>query len=194
MLERYRQRAEAYRALAAYYDGQVPSGQELFLLMPGTSTEDVPEVSREAVHDYNRLFLGPQRLLAPPYESAYCNLERLTMQEETLSVRKAYAAAGIEIRDKNRIPDDHAAYEFFFLAWLMDGAIQAPTEADYEDCMAHHDAFLREHLLRWFPRHLEDVRRHASSDYCRRVGEAAERFITLPDLYYAGVLPRSYPR
>src|SRR5690606_18008417 len=37
--------------------------------------------------DYTRLFIGPDRLPAPPWESAYLTEERLLFQEPTLEVR-----------------------------------------------------------------------------------------------------------
>ena len=45
--------------------------------------------------DYTRLFIGPDRLPAPPWESAYLTEERLLFQEPTLEVRRAYRKYGL---------------------------------------------------------------------------------------------------
>ena len=40
--------------------------------------------------DYAKLFVGPQRLLAPPWESVYANKDRAVFQMETASVKNWY--------------------------------------------------------------------------------------------------------
>ena len=43
---------------------------------------------------YTKLFIGPAKLPAPPWESVYATGEPLLFQESTLAVREAYRRAG----------------------------------------------------------------------------------------------------
>ena len=54
---------------------------------------------QEMKYDFNSLFIGPDVLKAPPYESCYLNPERTLMQAETLRVRAKYREAGLEIAE-----------------------------------------------------------------------------------------------
>ena len=45
-------------------------------------------------NDYTRLFIGPGKLPASPWESVYACGEELVFQQSTLDVRAAYHAAG----------------------------------------------------------------------------------------------------
>ncbi len=47
--------------------------------------------------DYSRLFIGPYRLLAPPYGSVYLENTRRVMGISTLDVRNKYADEGLRI-------------------------------------------------------------------------------------------------
>ena len=74
--------------------------------------------------DYRRLIVGPGPALVNPYESVHLSIERLLFEEQTLSVRAAYARMGLAAPRLNREPDDHIALELEFLgtlaAWALD--------------------------------------------------------------------------
>jgi TorA maturation chaperone TorD len=46
--------------------------------------------------DYSRLFIGPGKVITPPWESVYFSVERLTFQRETLQVREWYRRFGFQ--------------------------------------------------------------------------------------------------
>jgi TorA maturation chaperone TorD len=54
------------------------------------------ELLREIQADYTRLFIGPGKVLAPPYESVHFSSDRLMFQMETLQVRRWYARFGLQ--------------------------------------------------------------------------------------------------
>ena len=121
-VRKWRQKAAIYRLLAEFYAGDLSAGQEAAMrigALLGISPL-VPPVDDEGRYDFNRLFVGPQKLLAPPLESYYRNEEHLPMQEETMAVRAAYEEAGLELIAQNKIPDDHAQFEFYFLSCLLE--------------------------------------------------------------------------
>lgn len=108
--------------------------------------------------DYNRLFVGPNRLEAPPYESTYRNKERAVLQRETLAVRNFYLRAGLEVKKKNIEPDDHLSIELEFICFLLENSLEDENyEKLYED-------FLKIHLYEWIDSHLDLVREKANNN------------------------------
>ncbi|MFD1507400.1 molecular chaperone TorD family protein [Georgenia yuyongxinii] len=113
--------------------------------------EDVGRIRR----DYNRLFFGPEKMKAPPYESVHRSDEHLLFERETMQVRAAYATFGLAAPRLNREPDDHIALELEFVGTLcvrgLD-ALETGDEAELALVVRGICAFLDEHLLAWAPR------------------------------------------
>jgi TorA maturation chaperone TorD len=117
--------------------------------------------------DYNRLFVGPGRLPAPPWESAWRGPERLLFGPHTLAVRDWYARFGLEAPQAGREPDDHLGLEFLFMAHLCDlAAGDWPASAAAWEAAA---GFLDQHLLRWAPDCLAGLAAAAGTDYYQGV-------------------------
>lgn len=104
--------------------------------------------------DFNRLFVGPGKLLAAPYEAAYLNQNRVLMQRETLAVRRFYQQAELELVEKNHEPDDHIALELEFICYLF----QRYLENDDDSALEMIDLFLQEHLILWTADFCETIR------------------------------------
>lgn len=174
------QRAALYEALSSYYAGNLPAGETFIRLTNAYLHSELvlPPKEDDVGFDFNRLFVGPQKLLAPPYESSYLSPDRMTMTRQTMSVRQAYRAVGIEIADKGRIPDDHLHYEAAFVACLLRSLSSSPQVDGQSDIAAHYTAFLRDHLLCWIFPHLEHVAAHSTTLFCRQVGKATQLFFT----------------
>jgi TorA maturation chaperone TorD len=109
---------------------------------------------------YVKLFLGPGKLMAPPWESVYLNSDGLTFGPQTIDVRKFYARHGLEINNIHHEPDDHIAYELEFYARLCEKMQAALMERDRERCVylsGEMKRFLDEHLMRWIHLFKENV-------------------------------------
>jgi TorA maturation chaperone TorD len=106
----------------------------------------------ELEYDFNHLFVGPNILEAPPYESIYHTGERALMQADTMAVRGFYEKAGLELARKNNNPDDHLALELEFICYLLEESVEAA------DFYALYEEFLEEHLFHWVEEHCELVR------------------------------------
>ena len=112
--------------------------------LPDAGPEDEPE--------FFRLFVGPGRLVAPPYESVYLSPEGVLMQEETEAVRAFYQAYGLEVRAKYCEPDDALSLELEFYSRLQKDALaayQAGDGAEAARLLAGQRQFHQEHLSRW---------------------------------------------
>src|SRR5210317_1207960 len=70
--------------------------------------QDTPPVIddwSEVEFAFNRLFVGPAALEAPPFSSVYLDARGLVMGQTTMDVRQMYAALGLQSPWKNRLPD-----------------------------------------------------------------------------------------
>ena len=118
--------------------------------------------------DYTRLFIGPEKVMAPPWESVYFSEERLVFQEQTLQVRNWYQRFGLASEKIYKEPDDHIALEISFIAHLASLSLEAlevndqPTLA--KTLQAQQD-FLKEHLLQWGPKWCDSVIENARTDF-----------------------------
>lgn len=94
---------------------------------------------------FNRLFVGPGALVAPPYASVYLDGPHL-MGAATETMRALYALLGLTSPWLNKIPDDHLALELDAL-WQLETA-QHQLAAPELDQMR---AYLQAHLQAWVP-------------------------------------------
>ena len=122
--------------------------------------------------DYTRLFIGPGRVLTPPWESVYFSEERLTFQESTLQVREWYRRFGLQSDKLYQEPDDHIGLELEFVAHLAKQALLALEQNDQATFDAAIDAqkkFMSEHLGRWALGWCAQVEAQAQTDFYRGI-------------------------
>lgn len=118
--------------------------------------------------DYNRLFVGPGKVLAPPWESVYATTDRLIFQEQTIQVRNWYRRFGLEAEKLYHEPDDHIGLELSFLAHLASLSLQALESQDEPEFLRLINAqrdFLKEHLLQWCFDWIRDVQEFAKLEF-----------------------------
>jgi len=96
---------------------------------------------------FNKLFVGPQALLAPPFASIYLESEPHVMGETTLMVRRLYQTVGLVSPWQDKIPDDHIALELDACLHMRLGLLQSGS-AKLGDIYSY---FLNEHMARWVP-------------------------------------------
>ena len=152
---------------------------------------------------FNRLFVGPGPVAAPPYASVYLEPERRLMGEAALFAREAYAALGLVSPWQGSLPDDHIGLELdaalTVFATLRQNAAGpansppcttsaapgpcapsgplAPRPAP-EDLAAWWDAFVAGHMSAWVPSFLDALRRAgATSAVMGRAGDDLARWL-----------------
>lgn len=122
--------------------------------------------------DHTRLFLGPGKVLAAPWESVHFTEERLVFQQQTLQVRGWYSRFGLEVVKLHQEPDDHIGLELEFLAHLAKLGLQAIETGNskrFDELLDAQRKFLTEHLLKWSPIWYGLVMQHARTDFYRGV-------------------------
>ncbi len=95
---------------------------------------------------FNRLFVGPAALEAPPFSSVYLDAQGLVMGRTTMAVRQMYAALGLESPWKNRLPDDHISLELD-AALAMNHLVKNVDHAEIQELQGR---FMR-HMASWVP-------------------------------------------
>lgn len=180
-------RYSLYSLFKQYYQGEwelarkaAEAIQQYVPVNDDLSSQQDHHLDEAALFEYNRLFVGPGKLLAPPYESAYRNAQGLVMQEETLLVRQFYLQAGIEVSNKNTIPDDHLGLEFEFICYLLarEGErLQADDSSTANYYAALYQEFCQQHILSWVYRHCDDILTQAKTWLCRDTAVALVRFL-----------------
>lgn len=102
---------------------------------------------------FNRLFVGPGPVTAPPYASVYIDNEPFVMGETTLKVRQLYEMIGLTSPWNETVPDDHIALELDACLHMHQGILQ--SHAPQLDAL--YDYFLSEHMSRWVPKFVDKV-------------------------------------
>ena len=102
---------------------------------------------------FNRLFVGPMALEAPPYASVYLDPEPLLMGRSTLAVRDVYARLGLVSPAKNSLPDDHIALELDACAGMRSALEHTPDDELRELWRS----FVQEHMQKWVPRFITRI-------------------------------------
>lgn len=106
--------------------------------------------------EYNRLFVGPGLVMAPPYESYFASSSkgargRLRGPEER-EVARIYRAHGFAVPEAGGELADHIAVELAFLSQVaLNEAVlwKAGEQQSAEQLQADADAFRAAHLGRW---------------------------------------------
>lgn len=113
-----------------------------------------------ASNEYTRLFLGPDKLIAPPWESCYTAKERALFQESTLHVRSWYQQYSYVPAGYPSHPDDHISLMMHFLALTTERA-KACLEQDllcgYKSLLEGQKLFEKNHILNWMDAYCADM-------------------------------------
>lgn len=123
-----------------------------------TALRQLDPASEEAVDElaweYTRLFIGPYKLPAPPWESVYTSAKRLMMQDAYDQVRECYREAGFQV-DQAGLMADHIGLELTFLSMLYRQMLEAPGQRKRLSTLAN--GFVENHQINWVPRFAEDM-------------------------------------
>lgn len=153
-----------------------------------------------APHDlilaYTRLFLGPGRPVAHPYESVY--VEGRLMGAAAGQVVECYNEAGLELSTEIRELPDHVSLELAFMAHL---AAEEERDPDRRAVWCDRERrFLLEHLARWLPQFCSKIERSKAHPYYREAAWEAKKLIEedlqrlAPPLAEAATRTNSTPR
>ncbi|WP_353120030.1 molecular chaperone TorD family protein [Nitratidesulfovibrio sp.] len=134
--------------------------------LSGLDTIDTPDHWRTTEYAFNRLFVGPMAVPAPPYASAWLETEPRLMGEAAMDVRNLYHSLGYAVPDEGATPDDHLSFELdaaLALLALREAANAAPPSSAPEpspstlatDTQEAWRWLVAEHMGAWVPRFVQ---------------------------------------
>lgn len=141
-----------------------------------------PEVYDSLHWDYTRMFIGPDRLPAPLWESAYLSKERLLFQEQTLQVRQAYLKYHFLPKQLGQEADDHLGLELDFMYQLTLQAKEAMEKEDLDklkQIFLDQKDFLENHLLLWVPELTLKIKESAKLSFYPGIAKILKGYLTL---------------
>jgi len=127
--------------------------------------------------EFTRLFIGPFKVLAPPYGSAYLE-DNKVMGDSTLDVSNRYENEGLQVVIKDA--PDHIAMELEFMYFLGTQEIEAINSENQESlqsCRQKQFSFLQIHLARWLPGFVENVLKHTQTAFYRKLAHLTNTFV-----------------
>lgn len=113
--------------------------------------------------EFYRLFIGPETILTPPWESVYRSKEGLLFEETTFQVREHYHRHNLEFIRENQEPDDHIAIELEFILHLNQLCLQNLDNNQLHKLINHQIEFHEQHMQQWIPAFTTKILNHTDS-------------------------------
>ena len=132
--------------------------------------------------DYTRLFLGPIKALAQPYESAWLGVPEQTEDNPPPAVVDLYREGGFDIDDDFMELPDHVAVELEFLYLLTFNKNQATRNGEQDEAATTErlrQRLLSEHLGVWIAPFSAAVAANAQTAFYRELAAFTLRFIAM---------------
>jgi len=140
----------------ALFEGDSEAAAKLKAVFVSCADLDVDAAKME----YTRLFLGPDTLIAPPWESCYTAKERALFQESTLAVRSWYQQYSYVPAGYPSHPDDHISLMMHFLALTTERAkvcLEQDLLCGYKSLLEGQKLFEKNHILNWMDAYCDDM-------------------------------------
>lgn len=153
---------------------------ELGAFIDSLAVADLEAVRVDLASEYARIFLGMSPSPVAPYESVYMSDLHILMQEPRDEVLGCYREEGVSAAKDLRLPEDHIAFEFAFMAHMCQKAIDSLRSGDEREvrrCLAKQQEFLSNHLLAWAPDLCADVLKRAHTPFYRGVAQLTQDFL-----------------
>lgn len=169
-----------WRELGGLLDGALADSAESLASWAERASADAARseaVQRVSV-EFTKLFVGPPKPAAAPWESANGPVDsHVGFGEATFAMRERLRALGLELCNENNQYEDHVGIELLYLSVLCRRASEEPSGAAACDAAAP-DAeeiasFIREHPLAWVPRLREKVAASQPEGYFVRLLDVA---------------------
>jgi TorA maturation chaperone TorD len=166
---------EALTGMIAYLEANRPDSALL------TEAKKFVDDSSELEFDFNRMCIGPYKLLVAPYEGVYRSGNHVMNTDETVRVAEFYQEIGLVIDEKFNEPADFIGneLEFLYCVHALASEQKAANNIDaYDELTAIADEFITKHLGTWITPFCEGINTHAQQAFWREFATELHLFIT----------------
>lgn len=152
-----------WRELGGLLDGALADSAESLASWAKRASADAArsEVVQRVSVEFTKLFVGPPKPAAAPWESANGPVDsHVGFGEATFAMRERLRALGLELCNENNQYEDHVGIELLYLSELCRRASEEPSGAACDAAAPDAEeiaSFIREHPLAWVPRLCEKV-------------------------------------
>lgn len=119
--------------------------------------------------EFTRLFIGPGKPSAPPWESLYCEGAVTLFGRPTEEMRELYRKRDLRLERPGKQFEDHLGLELLFLARCSEDSLTGTTDVTHIDLLREEAieqlAFIRDHPLWWIERLLDNATAAMSVGY-----------------------------
>jgi len=132
--------------------------------------------------EFNRLFVGPGRLEAPPYSSVYLSADNCVFGESAISANEFYQFSGLKLRNGDREPGDHFAIEleYLFVLQMQDlKSIQEDEDFELERSLTAQKEFIEKHMRIWVGEFFKNIMSCSRMKFFSAAAGLTERFLEL---------------
>jgi len=136
--------------------------------------------SKELLIEYTKLFLGPFKVLAPPYSSIYFGRKQL-VSDETIWVANFYQKAGLQFDKELKDLPDHAAVESEFMYYLIFNELIEIESGNLNKCNEFYNYqkdFFNSHYKEWIPKFCIQIVKQSGNSYYKMLAHCLNSFIT----------------
>jgi TorA maturation chaperone TorD len=145
----------------------------------GTTAE---KLATSLAVERTRLLRGVKPGYGPPpaYESVYAGSAEKPEMRASVSVRQAYAEAGVGLPEEVRDQPDFIGFELDFMRHLTAQEAEAWKKGGQEEAsnlLKAERAFLDDHLARWVPRFCDVMEKEARLDFYQGIARLTKGFV-----------------
>ncbi|WP_324617101.1 TorD/DmsD family molecular chaperone [Shewanella psychropiezotolerans] len=165
---------EALKGLIDYLSANRPKSP--LIIEARKFVEDPAELE----FDFNRMCIGPYKLLVAPYEGVHISGNHVMNTDETVRVAEFYQEIGLVIDDQFNEPADFIGNELEFLycvhalAWEQKQASNLDASIELKQLA---NEFITKHLGNWIAPFCEGIRQHAFHNFWREFAIELHHFI-----------------
>lgn len=149
----------------AFRDGSWAQEWPEAIPFDATLIETFQAASDEPLNEaFQRLFVGPYALPAPPWGSVWLDRENVLFGDSTLALRQWMRDSGIAFEAQQNEPEDHFGTLLMLAAWLKENH----REEEWQQLLGWH-------LLPWAGRYLEEFVANAGHPFYQALGELTQQ-------------------
>lgn len=129
--------------------------------------------------EYNRLFAGPSKPQAYPYEEAFLNQSGWAV-DSGRHIAREYLQGGLKLAPGFKDSPDHISLEFEFMSHLCEKEMIERETRDVPGVTSYQQqqrSFLENHIVNWVPAFLATVERSAVLNLYKSLARIARGFV-----------------